>query len=401
VLGVLQAARRGDRRLPIPVWCRAMTVLLLAAPLLAPAVAGAAPDATPAAPVLRLVFYWGTGCPHCEHAKPFVQMLAAEYPAVTIETVEIRRDPAQRRRFLAHMAALQAGPPAIPAFVVHDAVVVGFQPGQTEAAVRNLLDTALGRTAGTGAAAGPVVVSLPLLGTLDLAHGSFPAFTVAIGLVDGLNPCAMWVLLVMLSILLHVRSRARLLLFGATFVVMSGVVYFLFMTAWTGLFALAGMSRLLTQALGAALLGLGLINLKELVWFRTGPTLTIPDAAKPGLYRRARSIAAAASLPAAFLGIAALAFVVNLIELGCTIGLPAVYTRILTLRVEPSTSRYAYLVLYNLAYVVPLALIVLAYGLTLHRFVLTEGGAKVLKTISGVLLTVFGVLFLLRPELLQ
>lgn len=128
----------------------------------------------------------------------------------------------------------------------------------------------------------------------------------------------------------------------------------------------------------------------------------IPDKAKPGLYRRMRGISRSASLPAAFAGIAVLAFVVNLIELGCTLGLPAIYTRILTLRTDLSTAtRYGYLVLYNLAYVVPLALIVVVYAATLHRITLGERGAKVLKGVSGVLLVAFGALFLVAPDVLR
>jgi hypothetical protein len=127
----------------------------------------------------------------------------------------------------------------------------------------------------------------------------------------------------------------------------------------------------------------------------------IPDRAKAGLYGRMRSITAAASLPAAVVGIIALAFVVNLVELGCTIGLPAVYTRLLTVQPNVSSAgRYLYLVLYNLAYVVPLGLVVVVYALTLHRFTLTERGAKVLKTISGLLLTGFGIVFLVSPDVL-
>ncbi len=233
---------------------------------------------------------------------------------------------------------------------------------------------------------------MPLFGSLDWRAVSFPVFTVLVGLADGFNPCAFWVLTVMLSLLLHVRSRRRLALLGGLFVVMSGVVYFLFMTAWTAMFALAGMSLWLTQLLGAALLAMGLINLKELVWFGKGPSLMIPEGAKAGLYRRMRAIASAASVPAAVAGIGALAFVVNLIELGCTVGLPAVYTRVLTMQpgVGPA-GRYAYLALYNLAYVVPLGLVVVVYAVTLNRLTLTERGAKVLKTVSGVLLTSFGI----------
>jgi hypothetical protein len=173
------------------------------------------------------------------------------------------------------------------------------------------------------------------------------------------------------------------------------------MVAWTHVFALVGISRFVTIGLGAIVLLMGLINLKELIWFEKGVSLMIPDKAKPGLYRRMRAIARGAGTPAAYLGIVVLAFLVNLIELGCTLGLPAVYTRILTLREDLSgPARYAYLGLYNLAYVVPLALIVLVYAATLHRFALGERGAKVLKGVSGVLLVLFGLLFILAPDLL-
>ena len=364
---------------------------------LAPAENAPAPERLYA---VTLVFYWGVQCPHCQKAKPFVEDLADHYPGLIIEWVEVQRDPGGRRRFLAHMAALGVSGAGVPTFVVGDRSIVGFTPGQTEAAVRQAIEAAAGAAPANGERA-PPPIELPLFGSIDPRGVSFPVFTVLVGLADGLNPCAFWVLTVMLGLLLHVRSRLRLAVFGGLFVVMSGLVYFLFMTAWTTMFVLAGMSLWLTRLLGAALLVIGLINLKELLWFKQGPTLMIPDGAKAGLYGRMRSITGAASLPAAVVGITALAFVVNLVELGCTIGLPAVYTRILT--VQPhlgSAGRYAYLALYNLAYVVPLGLVVLAYAITFHRFTLTERGAKVLKTISGVLLTFFGILFLARPEVL-
>ena len=175
-----------------------------------------------------------------------------------------------------------------------------------------------------------------------------------------------------------------MLLFGGAFVLMSGVVYFLFMTVWVGLFRLIGLSRTITIILGCVVLVMGLINLKELMWFKKGVSLMISDKAKPKLFKRMRGIARAASLPAALGGVVALAFVVNLIELGCTLGLPAVYTRILSLRHElGAPARYGYLALYNLAYIVPLAAIVAVYAATVHRITLSERGAKILKGVSG------------------
>lgn len=345
----------------------------------------------------RLVFFWGVGCPHCEEAKPFVAALAREFPELDVEQVEVRRDPRGGERFVTTMRELEAGAVGIPAFVVGRQYVIGFDPDTTEPQVRAIVERTF-----AGAPEQPEAksVDLPLVGRVDPSAISLPAFTVLVGLADGLNPCAMWVLLVLLGILMHVRSRSRLFLFGGIFVAASGLVYFVFMTAWTHVFALVGLSRWVTIGLGVIVLLMGLVNLKELIWFKQGVSLMIPEKVKPGLYRRMRTIAKSARLPTAVVGITALALVVNLVELGCTLGLPAVYTRILTLRDPSALERYSYLALYNLAYVVPLALIVLIYGLTLHRFALNERGAKVLKAVSGVLLVTFGLLFIVAPDVL-
>lgn len=241
-----------------------------------------------------------------------------------------------------------------------------------------------------------------MFGAIEVQSVPLPLFTLAIGLADGFNPCAMWVLIVLLGVLAHTRSRRRIFAYGFIFVFMSGAVYFLFMTAWTGFFALMGLRRTVTVGLGVVVTGMGLINLKELVWFRRGLSLTISDKAKPGLYRRMRRITKIPKLPSALLAIGALAFFVNLIELGCTIGLPAVYARILTLREGlDAAAKAAYLALYNVAYVVPLASIVVIYALTLHRLTLSERGAKVLKAVSGILMVSFGVILIAAPELLS
>ena len=354
--------------------------------------AAAAPSAA------RLTVFWGIGCPHCEAARPVVATLASEDPGLAVEWVEVRQDAAGRARFFETAKRLGVEGAGVPMFVIGDQVIVGFRKGVTEHELRRAIQDA---RAGAARAA-PRTVDLPLFGSIDPTRISFPLFTVLIALADGINPCAFYVLVVLLGLLLHVRSRGRIALYGGVFVVMSGVVYFLFMTVWLGFFLAIGGSRWITLVLGAVLIGMGLVNLKELIWFKRGVSLMIPERSKPGLFRRMRRIADSASLPTAIVGISVLAFVVNLVELGCTLGLPAVYTRLLSLHTGLSTAgRYAYLVLYNAIYVVPLALIVAVYVLTLTRIAMTERRAKILKAVSGALLVAFGVGFLVAPNLFR
>lgn len=361
-----------------------------AASVCAPPAASTAPSGTAAVARAQLLFFHGEGCPHCADAAPFVNQLSDE--GVSVEWIEIRRNPEGLARYRDVVERLGIQGAGIPLFVMGDQFVVGFRGDATAAEVRAML---------SHSSRGAEIV-LPIVGRVDTGKVSFPAFTVTIGLLDGINPCAIYVLAALLGILLHVRSRGRLILFGATFVVMSGVVYFLFMTAWLRVFLFAGVSRAVTVVLGLALMVMGLVNLKELVWFKKGPSLMIPDRAKPGLFRRMRAIAGSAHLWTAFLGIAVLAFLVNLVELGCTLGLPAIYTRMLSLRYpDAPLTRFAYLALYNAMYVVPLALVVAVFAITFRKLSLSERAAKILKAVSGTLLLLFGVLFAFAPSVLQ
>lgn len=361
------------------------------APTAGPPGAGAlAPAPAPPGPAAPgLVVFWGVGCPRCEEARPFVERLAAE--GVRVEWVEVRRDPAGRARFGAEVERLAIPAAGIPLFVAADRAVVGFRAGETEAALRAL----------AGGPAGPGAVVLPLVGAVDPSRVPLAAFTAVVGLLDGFNPCAMYVLVVLLGVLLHVRSRRRIALYGGTFVAASGAVYFLFMTAWLGAFSAGGGSRALTAALGAALVVMGLLDLKDALWPGRGPTLSIPERARPGLFRRMRAIAGSAGAPGAFLGIVALALVVNLVELGCTLGLPAMYARVLSIRPDLAAGeRLAWIALYCAFYVVPLGAIVAVFAVTLRRLVLSERAARVLKGVAGALLLAFGAAFLRRPALL-
>lgn len=63
-------------------------------------------------------------------------------------------------------------------------------------------------------------------GEADPTALGLPLFSLAVGLVDGFNPCAMWVLLFLLSLLVHLRDWRRIALIAGTFVAASGAVYY-------------------------------------------------------------------------------------------------------------------------------------------------------------------------------
>lgn len=240
-------------------------------------------------------------------------------------------------------------------------------------------------------------VTLPLFGEVRWKDWGLPAFTILVGLVDGFNPCAMWVLLFLLSLLVNLRDRWKILAVAGTFVAISGLAYFAFMTAWLNVFQLIGLLRPAQVILGLIGITVGLIHIKDFFAFKQGVSLSIPEAVKPGLYDRMRRIVQAESLGSAILGASILAVLVNVIELLCTAGLPAMYTGVLTLQNLVPWQNYAYLMLYIVAYMFDDALMVTLVVVTLGRHKLQERGGRILKLISGGVILVLGTIMLLRP----
>jgi thiol-disulfide isomerase/thioredoxin len=315
---------------------------------------GAEPAPSPLVPAneprprVVLSFFWGVGCPHCEEARPFLEQLQRERPELRVEAIEVRNDPAGRQRFIDTMRRVGATAAGIPTFVVRDRYLVGFTRGVSEAQISRLVDEALERSS---APAASDVVQTKWFGRLSASELGLPLFTLALGLLDGFNPCAMWVLIFLLAMLAGQRDRTRMALTAGTFVLVGGLVYFIFMAAWLSVFLVVGMARTARVVLGGVALGIGALNLKDFFAFGHGPSLSIPASAKPGIYARVRKVLQEHTLAESMLGVAGLAVLVNFVELLCTAGLPAIYTSILARHELSMGGRLAYIGLYNLAYI--------------------------------------------------
>ena len=244
----------------------------------------------------------------------------------------------------------------------------------------------------------PATVDAGWFGTLTVGQLGLPLFTLALGLLDGFNPCAMWVLLFLLSMLVHLQDRRRMALIAGTFVLVSGVVYYAFMAAWLNFFLLIGFTAAVRWTLGVLALVIGAINVKDFLAFGSGITLSIPESAKPGLYARMRGIINAQALLPALAMVTVLAVLVNFIEALCTAGLPAIYTAVLTQQAVSPLAHYAYLGLYIVGYIADDALMVTVAVIALSNRKLSEGAGRWLKLVSGAVMLGLGVVLLLRPE---
>jgi len=357
------------------------------------------------APGATLYYFWGIGCQHCAKAKPFLEELKRKYPALRVESFEVLQHRENIPRLMEMAKARNMEATGVPVFIIGPRMFSGFSPetaGEVERAVQTALRPAPPEAPGRDvppASAAPLQV--PLLGAVDASTLSLPVFTIVIATLDSFNPCAFFVLFFLLSLLVHAHSRPRMLLIGGLFVFFSGLVYFLFMAAWLNLFLITGTLPAITAAAGGLALLIAAINIKDFFFFERGISLTIPEQQKPKLFARMRKLLRADSPVSMLAGTTVLALAANSYELLCTAGFPMVFTRMLTLRQLSAPQYYAYLAFYCSVYVVPLALIVGIFTVTLGARKLTEWQGRVLKLVSGVMMSGLGLALLIDPDLLS
>jgi len=218
-----------------------------------------------------------------------------------------------------------------------------------------------------------------------------PLFTLLIGLLDGFNPCQLFILTFLLTLLISVsHSRKRIFTIGYIFVAAVFIIYFLFMAAWLNIFKFIGFIDPLRITIAIIALVAGIINCKELFFFRKGITLMIQDKQKPLLMQKLenmKQIIKKASTPGLITASIGLAAFSSLVEIPCTAGFPIIYTAVLSGKVlESSLAYYLYLALYNFFYIVPLAVIIAIFGFSFKAKQISPRLMGIIKFVGGAIM---------------
>jgi len=360
------------------------------------------------ATVIDLYFVYSSTCPHCQRALPFIDDLEQSLPWLNVVWLRVDSgDPKVEEVALGVAASVGRNISGVPAFMFCGTMVAGYDgPEGVGAEIAAGLEACHGSYSDTGPPTSSSTtvsqeVAVPGLGTVSAPSVPLPIFTAVVAGLDAFNPCAFFVLLFLLSLLVHARDRTRMAIVGFTFIAISGVLYFVFMAAWMNVFLVTSHLPWITAAAGTVAISVALLNLKDYAWPGSRGSLSIPDAAKPNLYRRMRGLVGNDRFIPVLGATVALAVVANSYELLCTAGLPMVFTRVLTLSELSTPGYYAYLALYNVIYVVPLLGIVVAFVWTLGSRKLQPEEGRALKLLSGTMMLGLGSVLLLAPEMLE
>jgi len=374
---------------------------------------------------VTLYFFWGNGCPHCAKEEAFLGEMKAKYPTLEVRDFEVWYNADNVGIYGRFAGAFGTDSIRVPKTFVSNMAFTGFDEfsgglvfiggekaflgygNQIEAVIANCAssncpspDDVLSGRALPATQSGGTPISIPFLGSIDPKTVSLPLLTAVVGLLDGFNACAMFVLLVLLGILIRLHSRKRMALVAGTFVFVSGFVYFLFMGAWLNLFEFIGSVAIAFTVVGIIAVVVGIVNIKDFFFFKKGPSLSIPERFKPKIFGKMREIVEHESVLIMLGAAVVLAISVNFVEFLCTFGLPMVYTKVLAEQQLPPLSKYGYLALYQAFYMLDDGIMVAIAVITLSSGKMTERYGRALKLICGLMMLALGIVLILDPGLM-
>ena len=388
-------------------------------------------------------FFWSETCPHCKQEKVFLQSLQQKYPELIIRDYEVTNNKQNYELFKQLIKELEIDSAGVPLTVVNNQAIIGYYTDETtgkqiETVVLEMLSDKsssdvqpdLNEGEGTNPSNDEMVdndqnansnnqdnnnstnatgdqvsglssMHIPLIGLVNLENFSLLGLTIIVAALDGFNPCAMWTLIFLISLLLGMKDRRRMWILGSAFIVASSLVYFLFLTAWLNFFLLVGYVVWVRLLIGIVAIGSGGYYLRDFILNKDGSCQVTGNENRRQVFEKLKAITQKQQFWLALSGIILLAVAVNMVELICSAGLPAIYTQVLSLSELPSWQYYLYLALYILIFMLDDLIVFFSAMITLQMTGLSSKYSRYSHLIGGVLMLILGVLLILKPEILM
>lgn len=238
------------------------------------------------------------------------------------------------------------------------------------------------------------------IGEVDLTLLSLPMLSILLGFLDGFNPCAMWVLITLLTLLINTHDMRKVWIIGGTFLFVSGAVYYMFIAAWLNVFLIIGYNMWVQKLIGIVAIGGGGFYLYEAFGKNPNECQVTSMSHRQRVIAKMKEIMQRTQWFAMVTGVAILAVSVNMIELVCTAGLPAIFTQILAFNNITDMARYGYIGLFILMYMIDDLVIFGIAIYTLHATGMTTKYRRFTLIFGGLLMYCLGLLLIYAPELL-
>ena len=380
------------------------------------------------ADTVRLEVFERDDCSHCQDEKEFLNQLSKD----RWDLIVVYHDIGERehKEHFIQLTELEGIPKVTPITIIDSIILQGFDTAETTGKkIEALINNAKGKPqytfqefiaaggsgqietdSGTCSIEGETLqcgveavdywVTVPFVGPVDVSKYSLHALSVVLGFVDGFNPCAMWVLVMFLTILAEAGSRRRMFEMAGIFIFAEAIMYYLILNVWMTTWDFVGMDRIITPIVGlvAVLAGSYFLYL----FYKKDTTCKVGSLeSKRRTQEKIKGYAQAPMTILVALGILGLAFSVNIIEFACSVGIPQTFTKVLDMSYLSWAGKQFYNALYILMYMIDDLII---FGIALYSFdkigLTTHKYTRASHFIGGLIMVILGFILLTNPTLL-
>ena len=395
--------------------------------------------------VINIHLFYGNGCPHCAAEEEFLSDYLKDRTDVKLYKYEIWYD--SHNQELLSKVQKEMGTTnknGVPFTVIGKKTIVGYADGVTDEQIKDAINYYLNNDYRdyAGEITGKVKknevkedtikdesktedkkenkiekaddtkdsdqtdenVTVPVLGKINAKKVSLPILAVVLGLVDGFNPCAMWILIFLITMLFNMKDRKKMWILGLTFIITSGIVYLMFMLAWLNLATFISKIAFIRLLIAVIALVVGLINIYKYIdsLKKKDEGCDVVDKKdRKKIMEKIISITHEKKFIIALLGIMVLAASVNIIELMCSIGIPLLFTQILAMNELSTFSYMIYMLIYIFFFLIDDIVIFVISMVTLKVTGLSTKYTKYSHLIGGIIMLIIGLLLIIKPELLM
>ena len=374
---------------------------------------------------LKLYFFHGKGCPHCAEEKKFLNNIKKKYSNLKVIKYEVWYDDSNAELLEKIKNEMDVKGTGVPVTVIGDTIILGYGSGTSEKIRRAIeyyqkeeyRDAVSEILAGTyekrdsnidpfskmeEKSDKEMTVKIPIFGKVNLKKVSLITAAVVIGFIDGFNPCAMWVLLFLISILIGMKNRRRMWVLGLTFLFTSALVYMLIMLSWIQVAVKITAIIWIRNLIALIALGGGIFNLYQFLKTKDDSGCQIVDDKKrKKIFKKIRKFTSEKSFFLALLGVMGLAVSINLVELACSAGLPLVFTELLALNHVNSFMKFLYTVIYIIFFLIDDLIIFFIAMFTMRITGISSKYNKYSHFLGGIIMLLVGLLLLFKPEWLM
>lgn len=369
---------------------------------------------------IRLYLFHSSSCPHCKAEKEFLDSIKDDYPSLKVIEYEVSGNAMNYNFYNKVLKKTGINATGVPFTLIGTDYYVGFDESTgTDKEIKKSIEKFLNGDYVDVIAKikndedisdikynvdSSIEKEIPILGKIDSKSVSLPILSIVMGALDGFNPCAMWVLLFLITMLFNMKDKKKMWILGLTFLTTSALVYLFIMLAWLKVaisFTTVKWIRVLIALV--ALCG-GIVNLngfRKSIQNKTDGCEVVDDKKRKKTFKKIKDIVNEKKFILALVGVITLAVSVNFIELACSAGLPLIFTQVLALN-NLSTLEYGiYMLLYILFFLLDDIVVFVIAMFTLNVKGISSKYGKYSHLVGGIIMVLIAVLMLFKPEWLM